>query len=181
MERCLIDEFSGIILKSRVISPLSRALKSDGQPWIRTGDQRMHPTNVLLIDDEEAFLGAIKRRLEKRGLKIKQALSGQEGIRALHDNPDTDVVILDVKMPGMDGIQTLREIKRLFPIVEVIMLTAHGTIETAIEGMNLGAFDFLMKPCEMGDLMAKVEQARRRRQEHQQRIAEATDKELSKQ
>ncbi len=138
----------------------------------------MYPTKILLIDDEEAFLGAITRRLEKRGFKTRTARSGQEGIGVLHDDPDIDVVILDVKMPGMDGIQTLKEMKRQFPLLEVIMLTAHGTMETAIEGMKLGALDYLMKPCEMPDLMKKVELAKQNRDERQKKILEATCKEL---
>lgn len=139
----------------------------------------MYPSKILLIDDEEAFLGAVTRRLEKRGLKTVISLSGQDGIQILQDDPEIDVVLLDVKMPGMDGIQTLKEIKRQFPILEVIMLTAHGTMESAIEGMKLGAFDYLMKPCEMPDLMEKIERAKNKRREHRQKILEATDKELA--
>ena len=119
------------------------------------------------------------RRLEKRGLKTITALSGQEGISILKDNPDVDVVILDVKMPGMDGIQVLKEIKRQFAVIEVIMLTAHGTLESAIEGMKLGAFDYLMKPCEIDELMKKVEEAKQKRRDHQRRILEAEGKHLA--
>lgn len=139
----------------------------------------MNPAKILLIDDEEGFLGAMTRRLEKRGLKTITALSGQEGISILKDNPDVDVVILDVKMPGMDGIQVLKEIKRQFAVMEVIMLTAHGTLESAIEGMKLGAFDYLMKPCEIDELMKKVEEAKQKRRDHQRRILEAEGKHLA--
>ncbi len=139
----------------------------------------MNPAKILLIDDEEGFLGAMTRRLEKRGLKTITALSGQEGISVLKDNPDVDVVILDVKMPGMDGIQVLKEIKRQFAVIEVIMLTAHGTLESAIEGMKLGAFDYLMKPCEIDELMKKVEEAKQKRRDHQRRILEAEGKHLA--
>jgi DNA-binding NtrC family response regulator len=83
------------------------------------------------------------------------------------------VVILDIKMPGMDGIETLREIKNRFPLVEVIMLTGHGTIESAVEGMKLGAFDYLMKPADFEDLSVKLEAARKRKDEHQERIRKA--------
>jgi DNA-binding NtrC family response regulator len=83
------------------------------------------------------------------------------------------VVILDIKMPGMDGIETLREIKNRFPLVEVIMLTGHGTIESAVEGMKLGAFDYLMKPADLEDLSVKLEAARKSKDEHQERIRKA--------
>lgn len=139
----------------------------------------MYPTKILLVDDEEAFLGAMTRRLEKRGLKVLIAISGQDSLKVLNDNSDVDVVILDVRMPGMDGIATLKEIKRLFPVVEVIMLTAHGTMESAIEGMKQGAFDYLMKPCEMDELIPKVEEARNKRRLHQQKILDALGKHIA--
>jgi DNA-binding NtrC family response regulator len=89
------------------------------------------------------------------------------------------VVILDVKMPGMDGVQTLEEIKRRFPIAEVIMLTGHATVESAIEGMKLGAFDYLMKPCDMDQLVSKVEAAAQRRRSHEEKIIQARMKEIT--
>lgn len=138
----------------------------------------MPSAKILLIDDEEAFLSVIKRRLEKRGFLTLEALSGPEGIQVLQDNLDVDVVILDVKMPGMDGIQALKEIKRQFPLLEVIMLTAHGTMESAVEGMNLGAFDYLMKPYEMPDMSDKIERATKKKREFQQKIMEAEAREL---
>jgi DNA-binding NtrC family response regulator len=89
---------------------------------------------------------------------------------------EIDVVILDIKMPGMDGIETLQEIKKRFPLVEVIMLTGHGTIETAVQGMKLGAYDFLIKPADFDDLVTKLNKARERRHDQMERIrkAEAT-------
>ncbi len=81
-------------------------------------------------------------------MKILPAHSGDEALKKLNENAGVEVVILDVKMPGMDGIETLREIKRQFPLVEVVMLTGHATVESAIEGMKIGAFDYLMKPSE---------------------------------
>jgi DNA-binding NtrC family response regulator len=89
------------------------------------------------------------------------------------------VVILDVKMPGMDGIETLREIKRNHPLVEVIMLTGHATVETAIEGMKLGAFDYLMKPCDIDLLVAKVSEAAARKRKQEEKILEARIKEIT--
>jgi DNA-binding NtrC family response regulator len=87
-----------------------------------------------------------------------------------------DVVILDVKMPGMDGVQTLQEIKKRFPLIEVIMLTGHATVESAVEGMKLGAYDYLMKPCDIDELISKVQAAVNQKREHEQRIRDAAVK-----
>lgn len=135
---------------------------------------------VMLVDDEVPFVETMTKRLEKRNLQIISALDGQEALEKLDKNRNTDVVILDVKMPGLDGIETLREIKKTYPVIEVIMLTGHATVETAIEGMRLGAYDYLMKPCELEQLMFKVEEATKKRREHEEKIREATlRKELS--
>ncbi|RLB36829.1 MAG: response regulator, partial [Deltaproteobacteria bacterium] len=125
---------------------------------------------VMIVDDEAPFVETMTKRLEKRDLRILSALSGEEALEKLGKNQNTDVVILDVKMPGMDGVETLKRIKRDFPLIEVIMLTGHGTIESAIEGMKLGAFDYLLKPCEIEDLQAKILQAVEKRREHEERI-----------
>ena len=101
------------------------------------------------------------------------ATSGQEALDKLNTNRNLDVIILDVKMPGMDGIDALREIKNSQPLVEVIMLTGHATVETAIEGMKIGAYDYLMKPCEIEKLMKKVEEATNKKREHEEKIREA--------
>jgi DNA-binding NtrC family response regulator len=138
----------------------------------------MIETKILLVDDEESFVTALAKRLAVREIKALSASSGDEGLDKLDRNPDVDVVLLDVKMPGMDGIETLREIKRTHPTVEVIMLTGHGTVESAIEGMKLGAFDYLMKPCDLEELMAKVEEARTKKRSHQEKILEAYGKEM---
>jgi DNA-binding NtrC family response regulator len=111
--------------------------------------------------------------LAKRGLDVKTAFSGEESLQQLKKIRNIDVVILDVKMPGMDGLETLREIKKDFPIVEVVMLTGHATVETAIEGMKLGAYDYLMKPCDMDVLMKKIEEAKNKKSTHEQKIIEA--------
>ena len=133
---------------------------------------------VLLVDDEVAFIETMKKRLEKRKLEIIAAYSGQEALNQLASHSSMEVVILDVKMPGMDGIETLRRIKAEFPLVEVIMLTGHATIETGIEGMKLGAFDYLMKPCEMDVLLRKVEDAASKKRSHEEKILEARMKEI---
>lgn len=130
----------------------------------------MTPTKVLLVDDEEAFVTAMRRRLEKRNIKVSVALSGRQAIQLLCEDPDVDAVVLDVKMPEMDGIQTLKEIKKLFPGLEVIMLTGHGTFASALEGMKQGAGDYLMKPCDIDELLAKMLEARLRRRQQQERL-----------
>ena len=133
--------------------------------------------NVLLVDDETPFVEAMTRRLTKRDLSITPAFSGDEALKRLKENDNVEVVILDVKMPGMDGIEVLHEIKRSFPLIEVIMLTGHATVETAIEGMKLGAYDYLMKPCDMDQLMQKVQEATMKKQDHEEKIREARVKE----
>ncbi|MEW6137046.1 MAG: response regulator [Thermodesulfobacteriota bacterium] len=129
-------------------------------------------TEVLLVDDEKDFVETLAKRLKTREFKVDFTLSGDEAVKWL-EKRDTDVVVLDVRMPGMDGIETLREIKRIKPLVEVIMLTGHATVETAIEGMKLGAYDYLMKPTDMNDLVDKINKAEARKREHEERIRQA--------
>lgn len=133
---------------------------------------------VMLVDDEIPFVETMKKRLERRSLKILAAYSGEEALETLDKNRNTDIVILDVKMPGLDGIETLRRIRRSFPLTEVIMLTGHGTIESAIEGMKLGAFDYLLKPCEIEQLMTKVQEATQKKRDHEEKIREARVREV---
>ncbi|MBU2497832.1 MAG: response regulator [Proteobacteria bacterium] len=134
---------------------------------------------VLLVDDEAPFVETMTKRLTKRDLQITSALSGKEALEQLKRDSTTEIVILDVKMPGMDGIETLKEIKRRYPLTEVIMLTGHATVETAIDGMKLGAFDYLMKPCDMDQLISKVREAAARKREQNRRIVEARLKEIT--
>ena len=138
----------------------------------------MLPPNVLIIDDEEDFVQAINERLTLRQMAVGTALDGAAGMRELERNPNTDVVLLDIMMPGMSGIETLRQIKASHPGVEVIMLTGHATVETAIEGMKLGAFDYLLKPYDMDTLLQKLQAATDRARQHQVKIREAIGKEL---
>ncbi len=128
---------------------------------------------VMLVDDEAPFVETMTKRLAKRDLRIITSFSGEEALEKLDVNRDTDVVILDVKMPGMNGIETLKKIKNQFPLIEVIMLTGHGTIESAIDGMQLGAFDYLMKPCEIEVLLTKVQEATQKKRDHEEKIKEA--------
>ncbi|MBW2646936.1 MAG: response regulator [Deltaproteobacteria bacterium] len=130
------------------------------------------PTRVMVVDDEKDFVEMLSLRLNETGEKVTSANSGQECLDALAKD-NVDVVVLDIKMPGMDGIETLQEIKKRFPLVEVIMLTGHGSTESAVEGMKLGAFDYLLKPADFDDLSAKLDAARKRKDEHQERIRKA--------
>jgi len=134
------------------------------------------PPNVLLVDDEGSFLETLAKRIAKRNLTVDTALSGQEALDKLNENgaeSDFDVVVLDVKMPGMDGLETLSAIKRKHPNVEVIMLTGHATVESAIDGMKAGAYDYLMKPCDIDLLLAKIDRAVLKKREHEEKILEA--------
>jgi DNA-binding NtrC family response regulator len=126
--------------------------------------------NVLFVDDEVEFLETLLKRMKKRDLQVSGVNSGEEALDFLDQNR-VDVVVLDVKMPGMDGIQALREIKRLHPIIEVIMLTGHASVEVAIQGMELGAFDYLMKPVDIDDLLYKVQDAYKKKAIHEKKIS----------
>jgi DNA-binding NtrC family response regulator len=139
----------------------------------------MSVASILLVDDEAPFVETMTKRLTKRGYAVQSAHTGEDALQRLSGKNKIDVVILDVKMPGMDGIQTLEAIKRRFPITEVIMLTGHATVESAIEGMKLGAFDYLMKPCDMEQLAVKVQAAVQRRRTHEEKILKARMKEIS--
>jgi DNA-binding NtrC family response regulator len=134
---------------------------------------------VLLVDDEVPFVETMTKRLTKRNLEIIPAFDGREALDKLKTYSNIEVVILDVKMPGMDGIETLKEIKTHFPIKEVIMLTGHATVESAIEGMKKGAFDYLMKPCDIDLLVAKTTEAAKKKRIHEEKIIEAQMKEIT--
>jgi DNA-binding NtrC family response regulator len=138
----------------------------------------MTPSFVMLVDDEAPFVETMTKRLKKRDLNVISAFSGPEALETLKKHQNVDVVILDVKMPGMDGLETLKKMKSGYPIIEVVMLTAHATVESGIEGMKLGAFDYLMKPCDMEQLMGKVKEATRKKRDHEEKIRDAHVKEI---
>jgi len=117
---------------------------------------------ILLVDDEVAFANNLLKLLSKRGYDVVVEYNGADAVKRVGEK-EFDVIILDMKMPGMDGIATLKEIKKKAPFVEVVILTGHGSIESGIEGMQLGAFDFLMKPVRIDDLQEKVSEAYRRK------------------
>lgn len=113
---------------------------------------------ILLVDDEEIMLKYLSRFLIKKDFDISTAMSGNEALGIIKEQ-DFIVVLLDVLMPGMDGIETLREIKKIKPLTEVIMLTGHASVQVAMQGMKLGAFDYLMKPFDQDKLLAKLQMA----------------------
>lgn len=115
----------------------------------------MKRINVLAVDDEHDFLKLLVRRLGKRNVDMAQASSGAQALQHLASHP-VDVVLLDVKMPGMDGIETLKEIRKRHPEVEVVMLTGHGSVASGLEGMSLGAYDYVLKPFTIDDLLERI-------------------------
>jgi DNA-binding NtrC family response regulator len=113
---------------------------------------------VLIVDDEDDFRETIVKRLNARKIQSEGAASGIKALEVLKDK-DFDVIVLDVKMPDMDGIETLRHIKKMKPEIEVIMLTGHASVEFGLKGMQLGAFDYVMKPAPLNELLDTIGQA----------------------
>ena len=118
----------------------------------------MEGLRVLFVDDGDDFRETIVRRLNARKIQAMGAGSGVRALEIVKDN-DFDVIVLDVKMPGMDGIETLRHIKQMKPEIEVIMLTGHASVEFGLKGMQLGAFDYVMKPAPLNELLDTINQA----------------------
>ena len=133
----------------------------------------MENFRVLVVDDEKEFLETIVKRLKKRNLYVEGADNGEEAVERIKKGV-FDVVLLDVKMPGMDGVETLAEIKKLKPLTEVVMLTGHASVESGIEGMKLGAFDYLMKPMELEQLFEKLKDAYEKKHLQELKIEEAS-------
>jgi len=126
---------------------------------------------LLLVDDEEHFIQPLSERLSMRNYDVTIVMSGEEALEKLkHYN--YDVAVLDVDMKGLNGIETLKEIKVIKPLTEVIMLTGHGTVKSAVEGMKLGAIDYLLKPCELDELIAKIDKAHDEKCKIEERIRE---------
>lgn len=123
------------------------------------------PINVLIVDDEPGYVEVLRKRLDKRGLRVTGALSGAEAIRILR-RQDFDCAVLDLKMGDMDGIEVLKIFKRMVPDLPVLMLTGHGSELAAKQGVAAGAFDYMTKPCELEDLVAKIRQAVGQRRGH---------------
>jgi len=134
----------------------------------------MEKFRILVVDDEVDFVETIVSRLRSKGLEAEGVYRGKEAID-LVDDKEFDVCILDVKMPGMDGIETLRELKKKKPHMEVIMLTGHGSVESGIKGLQLGAYNYVMKPVPFADLLQQMVQAYERKviEEERMRVAES--------
>ena len=135
-------------------------------------DKKQRGFKVLLVDDEEIFREATARQLTVRGFVVQTVASGEAALELIKNDPP-EVVVLDQEMPGMHGSETFIEIKKINPLVEVIMLTGNTSVDNAIELMQLGTFDYLMKPINIDELLYKIEDAYTRKQlnEKQQREA----------
>jgi DNA-binding NtrC family response regulator len=130
------------------------------------------PIDILIVDDEKDFVEMLSLRLTEAGHRVRGAFDGEAGLAALAE-AECDVVILDIRMPGRDGISVLKTIKNTHPVVEVILLTGHGTIDTAVEGLKSGAFDYVQKPARFEELLDKLEAARLRKAGQEERIRRA--------
>lgn len=119
----------------------------------------MNKISVLLVDDEMEFAETLAERLRMRSIDVKVASRADEALTILDSGLRPDVVLLDIKMPGIDGMEALREIKARDPLIEAILLTGHGAAASSIEGMKRGAFDYLMKPVDIAELIVKIDQA----------------------
>jgi len=119
------------------------------------GEEQQKEIRVLLVDDEIGFTDILAKRLGRRGMTVTPAYSGTDAIQCIRKN-DFDVAVLDLKMEDMDGIEVLKVFKKAYPEMAVIMLTGHGSEQAARDGIELGAFDYLTKPCELEDLVEKI-------------------------
>ncbi len=122
----------------------------------------MSSPKILVVDDEARFRTTLSKRLAVRGLEVVTVGSGKEAIEELKSKP-YDVIVLDVKMPEMDGIEALAEIKKINPGAEVIILTGHASVDTAMEIARLGGYDYLLKPSSIEELMEKIDTAYERK------------------
>lgn len=132
--------------------------------------------NVLLVDDEEQFLKVFSQRLEGKGLKVDTSTTGEEALKKVKGK-DFDAIILDLVMPGMSGIETLKRIRSENPDLQIILLTGHATVEKGVEAMKTGAVDFLEKPADLNKILEKVAEAKRKRvllveKKHEEHIKE---------
>jgi two-component system, OmpR family, response regulator len=129
----------------------------------------MEQFKVLVVDDEPDFLETIVKRLKRRSISASGVDSGKKALEVI-EQESFDVVVLDVLMPGMDGIETLRVMKKKKPFMEVIILTGHASVESGLQGMQLGAFDYVMKPADLDELIEKIRQAAERKVIHEGKL-----------
>jgi len=118
----------------------------------------MNDISVLIVDDEEELAAVIAERLEFRGIKAQTALDGETALRIIESDPP-NIVLLDLMMPGMSGLEILKKINSFKLNIPIILLTGYGSKEMTLEGMNLGAFDYIMKPCDFDVLVTKIQEA----------------------
>ncbi|MCU0561711.1 MAG: response regulator [Desulfobacterales bacterium] len=130
---------------------------------------------LLLVDDEERLRGNLSKLLTTRGYEVADVGTGEEALEHIKAHA-VDVVVLDIRMPGLSGIETLAEIQKLGLGIEVLLLTGHATVETAIEGMRLGAYDYLMKPYDLDYLIQKIDGAAKIRLERRERLRKAEER-----
>ena len=137
----------------------------------------METMQILLVDDEEDFRTTLAKRLKKKKIDVKDVGSGDEAVEMIKQK-SFDVAVIDVKMPGIDGITVLNRIKQIRPCVEVIMLTGHAAVQSGIEAMKLGAYDYLIKPCDVDELLIKAGDAYQHKlaQEKHSKILKASEK-----
>ena len=128
----------------------------------------MPKPRILLVDDEERFRTNLQKMLDAQGLAVRAASSGAEALEEIKRSP-CDVIVLDIRMPDMDGLATLKEIKQINPEVEVIILSGHASMDAAMEINRLGGYDYLMKPCPLEDLLLKIEAAYEKKLDREQR------------
>lgn len=140
------------------------------------GGVAMAATHILLVDDEAEFVEVMAERLTIRGYHVSCCSNGMDALTQLEQHPDIDVTVLDLKMPGMGGIETLEEIKKRRPLEQVIMLTGYSTVSSATEAMKLGAFDYVVKPFDTDQLIALINEAAARRKKFTDQILEARQK-----
>ena len=132
----------------------------------------MGTMRVLVVDDEGDLRETMVNRLSKRNIDASGAENGEKALKLI--NKFTyDVVILDIRMSGIDGIAVLREIKKIKPLIEVVLLTGHGTVESGIEGMKLGAYDYILKPAKFDDVFEKIQQAYEKKCVRSEKIRQA--------
>ena len=131
--------------------------------------------SVLLVDDEEAFVQATAKRLTLRRFDVYTATRAEKAFATLENNP-IDVVVLDVRMPDLDGIEATKTIKASHPLIEVILLTGHASMEASLEGMKMGAFDYLLKPLNIDELVYKIEDAHRKKELQEEKIRRLSDR-----
>ena len=130
--------------------------------------------SILLVDDEEAFVQTLAKRLTLRRFNVYTATRKNRVFNTLSENL-IDVVLLDVRMPDLDGIEATRDIKAAYPLIEVILMTGHASMESSLEGMKLGAFDYLLKPVNIDELVYKIEDAHRKKELQEEKIRRLRD------